>query len=197
MSDPIMLRCGHCADEMSIADVSLGEICHVCRIGGYRLPPAVASPGERGRDDLEWLVANDASFGRSTSMVVDEEGSMVERASIFCRVPCRNLYEWHCYDGQTWREALQAAREAGPCVGALGECSKSNFGTGDEHPIVVELESLRAQVSRLESELSEAKADRERLGNTIVTLTADRDRWVKSAHELAAEVDAIVFGRDQ
>lgn len=85
--------------------MSLGEICHVCRIDGYRLPRSVASLGERAPDDdIGWQCAT-------------------------CGVTVRD-------------DALaEVSRLCEPCT------------------LRREIALLRAQVSRLESDLSEAKAD--------------------------------------
>jgi hypothetical protein len=60
---------------------------------------------------------------------VDDDGQFTLRraaTAIHARIPCQNLFEWHCYDGGTWRDALDAAMAAPPCVGELGECSQSH-----------------------------------------------------------------------
>ena len=83
---------------------------------------------------LEWLVEHHASFGTQGSMEVpvDEEfrptGEPAEfRESRFARVPCKVMYEWHCYDGPTWRKAFDKAMDDKPCAeDDRGWCVKSS-----------------------------------------------------------------------
>jgi hypothetical protein len=74
---------------------------------------------------LEWLHAHDAGFGMSGHCVVDETGEKWTSAT-FVRVPCKYLYEWHCYDGDTWRGAIDTAMAAPACKGEDGDCENSH-----------------------------------------------------------------------
>lgn len=116
-------------------------------LGQLRPEPSPVPEEEPG--DLEWLVANDASFG--TSSRLQDDGTWLDKR--FCRVPCRHLYEWHCYDGETWRDALAAARASGPCIEDEEKvCTKGGFGPGDQHPVREKMDALEEIITALRAE---------------------------------------------
>ena len=107
-------------------------------------------------DRLEWLIANDANFGRTSHLERDERGVLRWNSKPFLRVPCRHLYEWHIYEAATPREAIDVAMDGPRCAlvdGREGTCTLSHFirfdeGGGD-HPLQRQVFDLRAEVERL------------------------------------------------
>ncbi len=60
---------------------------------------------------FDFIVTHFASFGSTCDMTVTPEVT-----KIFARVECGLGYHWHCYDGATPRDAIDAAMSAGPCI---------------------------------------------------------------------------------
>jgi hypothetical protein len=87
---------------------------------------------EADQKRLEWQAKNIAGYGMTGRMDLDmSAGTIKEHADkILVRVPCEYLYEWHCYDGATFRDAIDAAMMAGPCQKSKGNgCAKSSFAS--------------------------------------------------------------------
>jgi len=90
---------------------------------------------------LEWMVKNFASFGQTCRTEVQERPNglppvVVSETRVFVRVGCAFTYEWHCFDGATFRDAIDAAMAAPPCAGELGDCTarKRWWSPNEERP---------------------------------------------------------------
>lgn len=118
-------------------------------------PPSGASPARPSgeiddREMLTWLILHFASFGSSGQLVEVRGGEPVWRDTVFVRVPCQHLYEWHCFDGADARDAIRNAMDAEPC--AFDEkhgCTQSRTirEHGAETPMML-LEERNAQLLR-------------------------------------------------
>lgn len=120
---------------------------------------------------LDWLVENHADFGYSSTTsepVVLGSGKPIHWITTICvRVPCHFLYEWHCYDGKTPRDAIDNAIKAPPCKGHDGECANSSTfrDTGKSHYFanrVAELEALLDSLSVKTFQIGEPLTRRQR-----------------------------------
>lgn len=100
---------------------------------------------------LEWLVANDASFGTSSRLADVVGDRPIWHDARFVRVPCRHLYEWHCYDGTNWREALDNAMASTPCAEhAERGCVNGSFAPDErDHPLDQALAETASKLKRI------------------------------------------------
>jgi hypothetical protein len=104
---------------------------------------------------LQWMVENHADFCYSSTPaepVVLGSGKKIQwLTSVGVRVPCKYLYEWHVYDGATWRDALDNAIKAPTCKGRDGECENSRTirEIGNPHPAFDRIRELEALLDEL------------------------------------------------
>lgn len=79
-------------------------------------------------DRLDWMAEHFASFGSVTLMEAKERPNglppaVVRADNVFVRVPCTLMYEWHCFDGEDVRAAIDAAMDGPRCAGVPGDCT--------------------------------------------------------------------------
>lgn len=114
----------------------------------------------RDSQRLEWIVAHDASFGRSGSMEIDLGTGAIRSSaeSRFLRVPCKHTYEWHIWEGKPWRDLVDDAMQATGCAlidGEDGTCVNATFDRNpSDHPLWHRIRELEAQLAALNATAS-------------------------------------------